>query len=284
MAEIGKQNSLRATRETPQGLYLDGGPLGEILLPGIYIPRGTVPGDTLEVFVYRDSEDRLVATTEVPSATVGEFALLRVAGVNRTIGAFLDWGLPKDLLLPFREMEGPVTEGEWIVVYIVLDPKSDRIHATTRLSQHLSKDPPAYTVGQPVNLIITRETPLGYIALVDQAHLGLLFHNLTPKPLRVGDCVPGYVVACRPDGKIDLTLESSGREAVSSLADQIIETLQRSGGRLSLDDDSPPEAIRATFGASKKAFKQAIGSLYRARRIVIEPDGIRSVKTGALRE
>ena len=278
MAVIGKQNSLRAVRETPQGLYLDGESLGEILLPGVYIPRCTVPGDTLEVFVYRDSEDRLVATTDVPLATVGEFALLRVAGVNRTIGAFLDWGLPKDLLLPFREMEGPVAEGEWIVVFVHLDLKSDRIYATTRLSQHLSKEPPAYTVGQPVDLIITRETPLGYIALVDRSHLGLLYRNLTPKPLRVGDRVPGFIAACRPDGKIDLTLESSGRNAVMTLAEKILESLEKNGGRLNLDDDSPPEAIRAAFGASKKAFKQALGQLYRGQRIRLEKPGVSRVK------
>ena len=142
MAVIGKTNSLRVVREAPQGLYLDGDTLGEILLPGSYIPRGTAPGDTLEVFVYRDSEDRLVVTTEVPLTSVGEFALLRVAGVNRAIGAFLDWGLPKDLLLPFREMEVPVAEGEWIVVYVHLDPRTDRIYATTKLSRHLSPEPP----------------------------------------------------------------------------------------------------------------------------------------------
>ncbi|MDB6119938.1 MAG: GntR family transcriptional regulator [Verrucomicrobiaceae bacterium] len=278
MAEIGKQNSLRATRETPQVLYLDGGPLGEILLPGLYIPQGTVPGDLVEVFVYRDSEDRLVATTDVPLATVGEFALLRVVGVNRNIGAFLDWALPKDLLLPYREMENPVTEGEWIVVYVHLDARTERIYATTRLSQHLSKEPPTYTVGQPVDLIITRETPLGYVALVDRSYLGLLYRNLVPKPLRVGDYVQGYIVACRPDGKIDLTLESSGRSAVSSLSEQILETLERNGGRLDLDDDSPPEAIRAAFGASKKAFKQAIGQLYRSQRIKLEKPGVSLVK------
>ena len=179
MAVIGKTNSLRVVREAPQGLYLDGESLGEILLPGSYIPRGTVPGDTLEVFVYRDSEDRLVATTEVPLTSVGEFALLRVAGVNRTIGAFLDWGLPKDLLLPFREMEAPVVEGEWIVVFVHLDPRTDRIYATTRLARHLSPEAPAYTVGQPVEVIVVRETPLGYIALVEQAHLGLLYRSGT---------------------------------------------------------------------------------------------------------
>ncbi len=274
MAEIGKQNTLRATRETPQGLYLDGGPLGEILLPGMYIPRGTVPGDMVEVFVYRDSEDRLVATTDVPLAMVGEFALLRVVGVNRNIGAFLDWALPKDLLLPYREMESPVTEGEWIVVYVHLDARTERIYATTRLSQHLSKEPPVYTVGQPVDLIITRETPLGYVALVEKSYLGLLYRNLVPKPLRVGDYVQGYIVACRADGKIDLTLESSGRSAVSSLSEQIIEALESNGGRLNLDDDSPPEAIRAAFGASKKAFKQAIGQLYRSQKIRLEKPGI----------
>ena len=274
MALIGKTNSLRVTRETPQGFYLDGGDLGEILLPGIYIPRGSGPGDELEVFVHRDSEDRLVATTDMPLAVVGEFALLRVVGVNPNVGAFLDWGLPKDLLLPFREMECPVKDGDWLVVYVHLDSKSDRIYASTRLAQHLDSEPPAYTIGQPVDLIIVRETPLGYIALVEQSHLGLLYHSQTPRPLHVGDRVPGYIGACRPDGKIDLTLESSGREAVTSLTEKILEALKANGGRLKLDDDSPPEAIRAAFGASKKAFKQAIGQLYRGRQIRLEKPGI----------
>jgi len=275
MAVIGKTNSLRVVREAPQGLYLDGESLGEILLPGSYIPRGTVPGDTLEVFVYRDSEDRLVATTEVPLTSVGEFALLRVAGVNRTIGAFLDWGLPKDLLLPFREMEMPVVEGEWIVVFVHLDPRTDRIYATTRLARHLSPEAPAYTVGQPVEVIVVRETPLGYIALVEQAHLGLLYRSGTAKPLRTGDRVQGYISAVRPDGKIDVTLESSGRHAVTTLAEKILEALESNGGRLELDDDSPPEAIRSAFGASKKAFKQALGTLYRGQRIRLEKPGVR---------
>ena len=278
MAVIGKQNSLVALRDTPQGLYLDGGDMGEILLPGMYIPRGVGVGDTVDVFVYRDSEDRLVATTEVPLATVDEFALLQVVGVNPKIGAFLDWGLKKDLLLPYREMENPVSEGDMVVVFIHLDPKTNRVHATTRLANHLSADPPSYTVGQPVELIVARETPLGYTCLVDQLHMGLLYHSQSPRQLLVGDVVQGYIGAGRTDGKIDLTLESSGRAAVSSLSEQIIKTLEAQGGRLKLDDDSPPEAIRAVFGASKKAFKQAVGQLYRAKRIRLDKPGISLVK------
>ena len=275
MADIGKMNALRVVRDTPQGLYMDGGPLGEILLPGSSIPRGTRPDDVLNVFVHRDSEDRLVASTKAPLAVVGEFALLRVAGVHRTVGAFLDWGLPKDLLLPFREMESPVGEGEHIVVFVELDPRTQRIHATTRLSQHLSPEPPNYKPEQPVEVIIVRETPLGYVVLVELSYLGLLYHSGITSPVRIGDRIQAYIIAVRPDGKIDVTQSSTSRHAVTGLAGQILEALERNGGRLNLDDDSPPEAIRAAFGASKKAFKQALGALYRSRRISLEKPGVR---------
>ena len=186
MAILGKRNILSIVRASAPGLYLDGGELGEILLPGRYIPADLKPKDKLDVFVYRDSEDRLVATTETPHAVVGEFACLKVKVVNQNVGAFLDWGLAKDLLLPFREQEIPVRAGQRVVVFVCLDVKTDRIVATTRLNRHLNRETPAYRNGQPVNLLITGRTPLGYNAIVENAHRGLLYHNNLAAPLEVG--------------------------------------------------------------------------------------------------
>lgn len=274
MANIGQRNTLRVVREAPPGLYLDGGTSGEILLPGRYIPRGIAPGDRLDVFVYRDSEDRLVATTETPHAMVGEFACLRVISVNPRIGAFLDWGLAKDLLLPFREQASPVRAGQWVVAYVCLDPQTDRIVATTRLNRHLNREPAAYTPGQTVNLLITGPTPLGYNAIVENAHRGLLFHDKLSAPLVAGQKLKGFVRALRPGGQIDLSLDAAGYKRVASLSLSIVEALERNGGRLAFDDDSPPESIRETFGCSKKAFKQALGQLYKRRRIGFLNPGI----------
>jgi predicted RNA-binding protein (virulence factor B family) len=274
MAIIGKRNTLSIVRASAPGLYLDGGELGEILLPGRYIPADLKPKDKLDVFVYRDSEDRLVATTETPLAMVGEFAYLKVISVNRNIGAFLDWGLAKDLLLPFREQESPVRAGDWVIVHVYLDEKTNRIVATTRLNRHLSRDTPAYRDGQPVNLLIIGRTPLGYSAIVENAHRGLLYHDNLAAPLLAGQKVRGFVRTVRPNGKIDLSLDASGYKRVAPLRDQIVQALVRNGGRLAFDDDSPPEAIRQEFGVSKKAFKQALGGLYKERRIRFQNPGI----------
>jgi uncharacterized protein len=274
MAVIGKRNILSIVRASAPGLYLDGGELGEILLPGRYIPRDLAPKDKLDVFVYRDSEDRLVATTETPHAMVGEFAYLKVISVNRQIGAFLDWGLAKDLLLPFREQDIPVRAGQRVVVCVCLDVKTDRILATTRLNRHLNRETPAYRNGQPVNLLITGKTPLGYNAIVENAHRGLLYHDNLAAPLEAGQKLKGFVRTVRPGGKIDLSLDASGYKRVAALTDQIVQALERSGGRLNFDDDSSPEAIRQKFGVSKKAFKQALGKLYKARRIRFQNPGI----------
>jgi len=274
MSIIGKFNRLQSLRQAPPGLYLDGGDLGEILLPRRYVSHSFVAGNPIDVFVYRDSEDRLVATTETPLATVGEFACLKVIGVNRQIGAFLDWGLGKDLLLPFREQDMPVRTGDKIVVFVYLDAKTDRIVATTRLNRHLNRTPPMYKTGEPVNLVITGKTPLGYNAIVENAHLGLLFHSNLPTPLEPGQKVKGFVRVVRPNGKIDLSLDASGYKRVAPLTDQIVEALKKNGGRLEFDDNSSPQAIRATFNVSKKAFKQAIGALYKARRIKLLKPGI----------
>jgi predicted RNA-binding protein (virulence factor B family) len=277
MAKIGRRNILWVTRIATPGVYLDGCERGEILLPGRYVPPGTLVGESVEIFVHRDSEDRLVATTETPKAIVGEFAALRVVSAHPGIGAFLDWGLSKDLLLPLREQSRKVAPGEWVVAYIFVDLKTDRIVATTRLNRHLNVAPPDYAEGQPVDLLVTGRTTLGYNAIVSGAHLGLLYHNELPGPLQIGQKLDGYVRAVRPDGKIDLSINPAGYGRVAPLKEQVLEALGAAGGRLALCDSSPPERIRAAFGVSKKSFKQAIGALYRERRIAIEDGGIRLV-------
>src|SRR4051812_15769895 len=258
MAILGKRNTLSIVRESSPGLYLDGGELGEILLPGRYIPEGLKQKDKLDVFVYRDSEDRLVATTEIPHATVGEFACLKVVSINDRVGAFLDWGLAKDLLLPFKEQERPVRIGQRVVVFVYLDPRSQRIVATSRLYRHLSQELPHYRNSQPVNLLITGATKLGYQAIVENSHSGLLYRDNVRTPLQIGQQIQGFVRNVRPGGQIDLSLDASGYKRVAPLTEQIVKALEQAGGQLPFDDDSPPEAIRKTFGVSKKAFKQAL--------------------------
>jgi predicted RNA-binding protein (virulence factor B family) len=274
MASIGERNALRVVREAPPGLYLDGEELGEILLPGRYIPKGAVAGDYLEAFVYRDSEDRLVATTEIPRACVGEFAVMKVVSVNLQIGAFLDWGLSKDLLLPIREQIRRVSVGDLVAACVFLDPKSGRIAATARLDEHLDRTPPPYVAGQRVRLLIADETPLGFKAIIENAHWGLLYKTDLGSPLAIGQDLEGCVRIIRPDGKIDLGLDPTGYGRIAPLTEQVIEALKAGGGRLEFNDRSTPESIRAKFGASKKAFKQALGALYRQRSIRISENGI----------
>ena len=278
MALIGKRNSLPFVRQATPGYYLDGGSHGEILLPGRYLAKLPLVGARVDVFVYRDSEDRLVATTEAPYATVGEFAFLRVVSVNPRIGVFLDWGLEKDLLLPIREQSAPRREGDWLVVQVALDQRTDRIIASARLNRYLNLTVPAYAEGQAVKILVIGESPLGYNAAVNHTHRGLLYHGDLPGPLTIGQSLDGFVRLVRPDGKLDLALDRVrvGYQRIVPVTDKIVETLRASaGGRLPLHDNSPPEDIRAAFGVSKKAFKQAIGVLFKAERIVIEKSGIR---------
>lgn len=281
MAIIGKRNLLSVVRASAPGLYLDGGSLGEILLPGRYIPHDLKPKDQLDVFVYRDSEDRLVATTEIPHANVGEFACLKVVSINDRVGAFLDWGLAKDLLLPFREQEKSVRVGQRVVVFVYLDPKSERIVASARLHRHLSQERPLYRNSQPVELLITGASPLGYQAIVENSHSGLLYRDNITTPLQIGQRVKAFVRNIRPNDQIDLSLDASGYKRVAPLTDQIVQALQSSGGQLAFDDDSSPAAIRQTFGVSKKAFKQALGKLYKSRRIRFQKPGIQLLENSA---
>ena len=278
MANFGKRNLLSITRETNSGLYLDGEELGEILLPGRYVPRDLEPDAKLDVFLYRDSEDRLVATTEKPYAMVGEFAYLTVKHIHERMGAFLDWGLSKDLLLPFAEQAKPLDAGNRVIVAVSIDPNTDRIMASGRIVDHLSKEPPSYTQGQSVKLLVTGESPLGYNAIVEHAHLGLFYRSELSAPMVVGQRIDGFVREVRPDGKIDLGLDEMGYGRIAPLTDQIIAALKGAGGRLNYDDDSTPDEIRQRFGTSKKAFKQALGNLFRERRIAFMHPGIQIVE------
>lgn len=277
MASIGQRNALQVIREATPGLYLDGENLGEILLPRRYIPENTGPGDYVLVFVHRDSEDRLVATTEIPMVRVGEFASLKVVSVDARMGAFLDWGLTKDLLLPIREQSGPLMAGESVVVYVMLDPASERIVATTRLDFHLDLTPAEYESNQKVQLLVATETSLGFKAIVENAHWGLLFKSDLGAPLTIGQTIDGYIRAVRPDGKLDLSLTPAGYSRVRPLTEQILERLTLNNGQLAISDHSSPEIIQKEFQTSKKAFKQALGALYRQRKIRLTDHGIEAV-------
>ena len=282
MALLGKTNLLRVVRSAPPGFYLNGGALGEILLPGGLIPAGAKVGSDVEIFLYRDSEDRLVAIPQKPLAQVGEFASLRVVAVNPRIGVFLDWGLDKDLLLPLREQTGPLRSGERVVVRVMVDERSQRIVASARLNRHINLTPPTYTEGQAVRLIVTGETPLGYNVIVENAHSALLYKSDLSQALVAGATFPGYVRRVRDDGKIDVALDQASHQRSVSYTDTILEKLRASGGQLPLHDGSSPEEIRAALGMSKKAFKQAIGVLFKSRQLVIEQHGIR-LATDALK-
>ena len=206
---------------------------------------------------------------------VGEFACLRVVSASPRIGVFLDWGLDKDLLLPIREMAGPLNPGDRVVVRVGLDEQTDRLVASARVNRHLDLTPPKYHEGESVKLLVASKSPLGYNMIVNDAHRGLLYHTDVTGSLRTGQLVEGYVRSIRPDGKIDLATGRAGYRRIASVSGKILEVLTARGGRLPFHDNSLPEEIRDAFGVSKKAFKQGIGALYREGRIVIEPDGIR---------
>ena len=244
-------------------------------MPRRYVTTDMVPGAVVDVFVYKDSEDRPVATTETPLAMVGDFALMRVLSARASIGAFLDWGLAKDLLLPRNEQVGPVRVGSLVAVRVYIDERSNRIVASARLRRWLNQTPANYKPEQEVRLFITEETPLGYNAVVEGTHLGLLYHGELAQPLKPGDEVRGFVRAVRPDGKIDVSLDRAGYVRVKPLSEQILQKLQEAGGILPYHDKSSSDEIRDAFGVSKKAFKQALGALFRKRQIAIDPTQIR---------
>ena len=265
--EVARTASLEVLRKTAAGLML-GWPEDEVLLPMRSVPEGTSVGDFLEVFVYLDSEDRLVATTDEPVAEADEFASLQVVTVTST-GAFLDWGLPKDLLLPFRMQLQPVQPKQQIVVRVMVDSVSGRPVATTKIERFLDSTPDWLREGQAVELLFYEETDLGSKAIIDGRFGGLLYHEPGRLGPEIGSTETGYIQQIREDGKIDLTLTARGQAAIDQSSEIVLEALANAGGRLELGDRSEPEAIRSQLGLSKKAFKRAIGALYRARQIQI---------------
>lgn len=278
MIQIGKYNTLTVVRRTDNGLYLCSpqDPSREVLLPNRYVPEeGADEGDSIEVFVYTDSEDRPVATTERPYATVGEFAFLEVTAVNSRVGAFLDWGLPKDLLVPFSEQKVKMASGGIYPVYVFLDHATGRVAASARLERYLGNVIPDYSPGQAVTCLVLKHVPeRGYSVVVDNMHRGMLYDSELFEPVEVGQEVRAYVRNVRPDGKIDLTLTDSARRRVDSLEGNIVSALKRAGGVLAMSDRSSPEQIREQFGCSKKDFKKALGGLYRRKIIVLGEDEI----------
>lgn len=274
MIEIGKYNTLKVVKSVSFGVYLDGGEGLEILLPLRYVPMDTKPGDEIEVFIYHDNEGRLIATTARPYATVGEFQFMEVKDVNDA-GAFLDWGIMKDLLVPFREQRIPMKEGKWYLVYVRLDPVTKRIMASSRVDKFLDNTPPLYEYNEEVNLLVTDQTDLGYKVIINNQHWGLLYYDEVFQRLERGERLKGYIKEVREDDKIDVSLRPLGYQKVESIADTVLKALRQKGGYIAVHDKSDPDLIYSLFHCSKKAFKQAIGSLYKQRLIKLEDKGIR---------
>ncbi|MCD8319104.1 MAG: S1-like domain-containing RNA-binding protein [Paraprevotella sp.] len=274
--KLGKTNRLTVVKAVDFGMYLDGGYAGEILLPLRYVPEGCRVGDELDVFLYLDSEERLVATTLKPLAEVGDFACLQVAWVNQ-FGAFLDWGLMKDLFVPFREQKMKMQKGNRYIVHVHIDEDSYRIVASAKVEHYLSDETPSYHAGDEVQILVWQKTDLGFKVIVDNRFPGLIYGNEIFRSLSMGERLTAYVKQIRPDGKIDITLQKPGQDGVTDFSAVLLAHLRRHCGKTTLGDKSPAEEIYAVFGVSKKVFKKAVGDLYKKRLIEIADDGIRLV-------
>lgn len=274
MVEIGKYNTLRIVKDLDFGVYLDGGNDLEILLPARYVPKNVKPGDEVEVFIYHDNEGRIIATTAKPLALVGEFQYMEVKSVNNT-GAFLNWGIMKDLLVPFKEQKMPMREGKWYLVYVRLDHVTGRIMASARIDKFLNNTPPLYEHNQEVDLLVAEETEIGYKVIINNSHWGLIYHNEVFRRLEKGEHLKGYIKDVREDEKIDVSLTPLGYKKVEGITGTILESLKAQGGYIPVHDKSEPDVIYFLFRCSKKAFKQAIGALYKQGLISIEENGIR---------
>lgn len=274
MIQIGKSYSLDVVKEVSFGVYLNAHELGQVLLPNKFVPNDCQVGDKLDVFLYLDSEDIVIATTQTPFAQIGEFAYLKVAAISQ-YGAFLDWGLDKDLFLPFGEQHKPAEEGRSYLVYVHANRADERIVASSKVDKFLDKTPANYTVGQPVDLIIGGTTDLGYKAIVNNQHWGVIYENEVFQKLRFGQKLKGFVKTVRSDGKIDIVLQKGSKQELDKHASLIMSKLNKSGGFLPLHDKTDADVIYAQLGMSKKAFKKSIGGLFKGGQITIENDGIR---------
>lgn len=276
MPEIGKYSELEVVKLLDFGAYLDGEEKGEILLPIRQVPPNTEIGSKVEVFLYTDSEDRLIATCKEPIAIAEEFAVLQVAEVNK-MGAWLEWGLDKHLLVPFREQKQDMEAEKSYLVYIYLDHESQRLVASSKLDKFLDNIPPEYEEGQEVDILITNKTEIGYTAVINNLHSGLLYQNEVFQKIYRGNKMTAFIKKVREDEKIDLVLERPGYGKIDGISKAILNKIKEHGGYLLLTDKSSPEEIQKMFGISKKNFKKAIGTLYKQKMIVLEEKGIRSL-------
>lgn len=274
MIELGKYNCLKVLKEVDFGIYMDGGDGLEILMPFRYVPRGTKVGDEIRCFVYHDSEARLLATTEIPEATVGEFASLMINEVNE-IGAFADWGVSKELLIPHREQTVKMVAGRRYVVHVYVDELSGRIVGSARLRRFLDNVPPQYEQNQEVDILVMFATPLGYKVIINNLHTGMIYRNQIFRPVAIGDRLRAYVKQVREDDKIDLSLQPLGyRQMVDGVEAAILKALHLNHGYLNISDKSDPAVVASLLGCSKKSFKKAAGALYKQGRINITDEGI----------
>ena len=279
---LGDYNRMTVVKTVDFGVYLDGGEEGEVLLPARYVPDGCKEGDELEVFVYLDNEERLVATTQTPLAKVGDFACLEVSWVNE-YGAFLNWGLMKDLFCPFREQKMKMEKGKSYIVHVHIDHESHRIVASAKVERYFDPSFPPYRYGDEVSLLVWQKTDLGFKVIVDNRYAGLVYNNQIFKDIRTGDRMKGYIEAVREDGKIDVMLQPTGWRMTKETADVLLDYLETHQGVCRLTDKSPAEDIYQAFQVSKKSYKKAVGDLYKRRLITIEDDCIRLNKGGKRR-
>lgn len=275
MIKVGEYNELEIVKQLDFGIYL-GKENVEILMPTKWIPKGAKIGDVLNVFIFRDSDDRLIATTVKPFAIANTFAFLEVKQVNN-IGAFLDWGMDKDLLVPFREQAVRMEPGKSYVVYVYADEETDRLIGSTKLLKFIERDDVRVQDGDVVDLLIYSQTELGYNAIVNNLYSGLIYKNEIFENIRIGDQLQGYVKNVREDNKIDLSLQKSGFELVDDVKWRILNLIKTENGFLALNDDSTPEEIKAKLQISKKAFKKAIGALYRERLVTLTDKGVQLI-------
>lgn len=271
---LGKYNTLKVVRYTSVGLYLQDDEGKDVLLPVKWVPEGAKEGDEVEVFVYLDNEERPIATTMKPKAVVGDFAFLKVKQVSEP-GAFLDWGLEKDLFVPFKEQRVKMEEGKKYVVHVYIDELTDRVAASSKVENFVEKQPTALEAGQEVDLLVSGRSPLGYKVIINNRYMGLAYEGETFKKIETGDRAKGYIKTLREDGKVDVMFEKPGYASVEPNAQKILQLLQMNQGFLNLTDKSDPNEISVRLEMSKKTFKKAIGSLYRQKLISLDNDGIR---------
>lgn len=277
MVKIGQMNRLQAVKQIDAGMLLAGGEYGNILLPRRYLPDSVNIGDALDVFIYLDSEDCIIATTLTPKVMVGQCAHLEVKEVN-AVGAFLDWGLPKDLLVPYNEQHKPMEVGRSYVVTVFLDSYTNRITASSKLSHHLQERANGLSLQQAVDLLICGRSEMGYKAVINHTHLGLVFRDDAFRTLLYGEKVQGYIKNIRPDRKIDLSLQQHSNHSKDELADKILHYLETHNGVSTLTDKSEPDAIYSQYNVSKGKYKNALSALYKQRKILISDDTITLVK------